>query len=460
MSQCMSWPGPTVTVRGRPNAAEFAVRGAAWSLAFFALLRAGWMESYVVLPATHLQAALATALIGAPTMRVDVTLACSGADALALCLGTVLAYPIRWRTRAWGAAGGIAVVLGLNTLRIGTLGRAPSPEWFDALHLYIWPAILMLAIAGYVFAWMSVSDRRQDAIDISAARRNVPWMRPHPSRRFVALTIIFLLLFAAGSPFLLTNPHILALGGIIASATAGLLNAVDVRAHATSNMLWTPRGTFLVTQECISTPLIPLYLAFVCAYSPSLRRLIVGLIATLPLFTALGIARLLVVALPAAIVSSPLFFVHAFYQLVLGAVIVVGAAVWRHGGTAAPRHALVGVLTAALFAVVLDPWYARALVYQPGPPLDDPQGAIALLPVFQIALYVGLWVAAFVAVGWSRFFIGLAALTVTQAAGLLVLQALANQSGFAIHVRDIRGWAVAGPVLIFAAVVSSARPRR
>ena len=32
--------------------------------------------------------------------------------------------------------------------------------------------------------------------------------------------------------------------------------------------------------------------------------------------------------------------------------------------------------------------------------------------------------------------------------------------GLTAHVRDVRGWAVAGPLLIFAAVVNVARPRR
>src|SRR4029453_14526120 len=100
-------------------------------------------------------------------------------------------------------------------------------------------------------------------------------------------------------------------------------------------VLWTPRGGFLVTQECISTPLVPVYLASICAYSTTWRRLILGVVATLPLFIALGIVRLLVVALPDAVVASPLFLVHAFYQLLLGAVVVFLAALWRHARKAA-----------------------------------------------------------------------------------------------------------------------------
>ena len=54
----------------------------------------------------------------------------------------------------------------------------------------------------------------------------------------------------------------------------------------------------------------------------------------------------------------------------------------------------------------------------------------------------------------------LAVLGLSQTAGLLALQALATHADLTAHVRDIRGWAVAGPVLIFATVMHVARARR
>ena len=86
--------------------------------------------------------------------------------------------------------------------------------------------------------------------------------------------------------------------------------------------------------------------------------------------------------------------------------------------------------------------------------------AIAFLPAFQVGLYLAVWVAAFVATGWRRFLAGLAVLGLTQAAGLVALNALASHTGLTAQVRDVRGWAVAGPVLIVAAVVNVARARR
>ena len=464
---------PTDTARGRTEAVKFALQGVAWSLGLFGLLRLTWTEAHVVLPFTRAQAAVAVGLFGPSALPVEVTLACSGADALALCLGAVFAYPVRWRTRMTGAAAGAALILGLNTLRIGTLGRvAASPEWFNTLHVYVWPAVLTFAIAGYVFGWMRLSDRRQATAERAGAADSIstdsPFsplaaarVAPQPTRRFIWFTASFLPLFIVVSPLYLESTAVLALAGFIARAAAATLGLVGVSANAVANVLWTPRGGFLVTQECISTPLIPIYLAAVCTYSTTWRRLGLGVLATLPLFTALGVARLLVVALPDAVVASPLFFVHAFYQLLLGAVAVFLAAQWRHGGgVGAPRHALVGVIVGVAFFHFLGPSYTRIITFLAGAPPDDPQGAIALLPAFQVGLYLALWVAAFVAAGWRRFLAGLVVLELTQTAGLLALHALASHPGLTAHVRDIRGWAIAGPLLIVAAVVNVARPRR
>jgi exosortase/archaeosortase family protein len=440
----------------------------AWSLGLFGLLRLPWIQSHALLPVTLAQARVATGLFAAtslPGLPVEVTLACSGADAIALCLAAVLAYPANWRMRLAGGAAGLALILSLNTLRIGTLGRAAaSPAWFNTLHVYVWPAVLTLAIAGYVFGWMRLADRRpsssseRPASPLATAR-----LAPQLTRRFILFAAAFLLVFLAASPFYLESPIVLALAGFIARAAAVTLGIVGVSAHAAANVLWTPRGGFLVTQECISTPLIPIYLAAVCTYLTTWRRLTLGLLATLPLFIALGIARLLVVALPDAVMASPLFFVHAFYQLLLGAVVVFLAALWRHGGRAALGHALIGVIAGVLFVALLGPLFVRMVTYAVGAPLDDPQGAIAFLPAFQAGLYLALWVAALIsyrAVGWKRFLAGFAILGLTQTAGLLALHVLTTHSGVAPHVRDVRGWAVAGPVLIFAAVVNIARPHR
>src|SRR5687768_14205342 len=154
-----------VTPNHSPTAARnFVLRGVAWSLGLFGVLRLPWFETNAVLPLTQVQGRLAESAFGIPTVPVQITLACSGADACALCVGAVLAYPVPWSVRLRGAAGGMALILVLNTLRIGTLGRvAESPSWFEALHLYVWPALLTIAIAVYVFGWMLLADKPRAA---------------------------------------------------------------------------------------------------------------------------------------------------------------------------------------------------------------------------------------------------------------------------------------------------------
>jgi hypothetical protein len=260
-------------------------------------------------------------------------------------------------------------------------------------------------------------------------------------------------------PLVRESAGLIALGGFIAAAAATLLGGVGVPAHAAANVLWTQSGGYLVTHECILTPLLPIYLAAIWTFVPAWRGRLPGLAAAVPLFVALGIVRLLVVALPETLVGSPLMLVHAFYQLLLGAVIVAVAARWRHGPRAAARAAA-GVAAAVLFLYLLGPLYTRLVMYTGGGRLDDPQGALALLPAFQVGLYLALWIAAFMATGWRAFLAGLTLLVMTQTTVLLALEALADLAGLTAHVRDLRGWAIAGPLLIIAVVVNLARPHR
>ena len=79
---------------------SFALRGVAWSLGLFSALRLPWFELHAVLPLTQLQGRIAARAFGAPVLPIEVTLACSGADALALCAGAILAFPgVRGPTR-------------------------------------------------------------------------------------------------------------------------------------------------------------------------------------------------------------------------------------------------------------------------------------------------------------------------------------------------------------------------
>lgn len=435
------------------GATKFVLRAVAWSLGLFGLLRFPYIEAQIVAPATALQAAAAVQVFGVAASPIQTTLACSGSDAIALCLGAILAYPVAWRRRGRGALGGLALILGLNILRIGTLGRAAAdPVWFNALHLYIWPAVLTLAIAGYVFTWMQGAGRAAAAPGIAASVG--PWPR---SRQFVVLSVVLLLIFLVATPYALDNPAALAVAAFIARAAAATLSAFGATAHAAGDVLFTSQGAYRVTVECIATPMIPIFAAAVMALLTSWRWRIVCLAAAGPLFVALGIVRVLVVALPIAVVSST-FLVHAFFQLLTAVIIVFAAAVWRARGAIAIRRGLVGNVAGALLIVALGPWSARVthLAFAG----NDPQGALAFLPAFQMGLFVALWIAAFADLGWRRFTVGVVVLGIVQIAGLLALHWLATPAGFLADVRAIRGLAIVGPILIVAMVTDRGRAHR
>ncbi len=423
--------------------ARFALGFLAWSLLLFGLLRLGWVEQHVLLPLTNGQAAVAAAVVGPSALPVYAALECSGADVIALCLGAILAYPAGWRRRFGGMAAGISLILVLNVFRIGSLGRSVgSPDLFHVLHVYVWPALLTLAVGAFLLLWTRRTDRPRETNRGSA---------------FVTWTSILVPVFVLMAPLYLDSPAVLSIAGVIAQGAAVALNTLGLAASATGNVLFTDKGPLLVTQECITTPLLPVYLAAVMAFSRSVSQRVLGWTAALPLFILLGIVRLLVVALPAAVVASPLFLIHAFYQLVLGALVICAVALWQHGRRAAVVPALGGLLAAVAFVQVLGAFYGTAVIGLVGMPSDDPQGAIAFLPAFQVGLYLALSVVAWAALGWRRWLAGLMALVATQMVALLVID-MAARAGLETSVRDVRAWAVAGPLLLFVAARRRRRP--
>jgi peptidoglycan/LPS O-acetylase OafA/YrhL len=83
--------------------------------------------------------------------------------------------------------------------------------------------------------------------------------------------------------------------------------------------------------------------------------------------------------------------------------------------------------------------------------------AIAMLPSFQVGVYVALFVAASLVIAWRPFVVGLSALVGSQIVALVVLQ-LVTRHGLTPHVRDVRAWALAAPLLVMAAMVKRERP--
>jgi exosortase/archaeosortase family protein len=441
------------------RATTFLLAAPAWSLGLFTLFRNRWVEERLVLPLTQLQKQAADYYAGSPPAPVAVTLECSGTDVLALCLAAILACPVSWRARFAGAAGAVAFVLGLNTVRIATLGHAAgSPALFRALHLQVWPAILVLATAGYVFAWMRVALRATTEEGDTGQGALSPLVR-----RFAPRAAVLLVAFALCGPWIAQSEALLEAGAWTARAAAFMLTAAGLAATASGNVLATSRGAFIVTPECLATALIPLYVAGVLTARLTWPWRVLALTAAPPLFAALAIARLLLLALPPALAASPMFLVHGFHQLVLAVVGVVLLALWREppsprkwaraaarAGAALGAAAILAIVAGdALTSAVLGA--ARAVASLASLTLmelaapGDAQGALALLPAYQAGLLLALGMTALA--GWRRLLTAFGVLLSSQVAFLVVL-GVADHAGLVAHALLLRAWAVGVPVVL------------
>ena len=157
---------PTMEVAGgqvasEPGGAEgnamlrFTLVTGAWFVGLFGLMRLPWVERVVLTPFAGVQQRVADQLTGAPSELVYADASCSGGDPLALCAGAIFAFPATWGARLRGAAVGFTLITAVNVVRLGNLSLvAEDKALLDLLHVYVWPAVLILIAAGFVYGWM------------------------------------------------------------------------------------------------------------------------------------------------------------------------------------------------------------------------------------------------------------------------------------------------------------------
>jgi exosortase/archaeosortase family protein len=427
----------------------------AWCLGLLVVVRLPWVEQRLVHGLIDAQQNIAGWYGARPSGLVLVNASCSGADVVAVTMAVLLAYPVSWTRRFAGVAGAALLLLALNTARIGSLVTlTPSQPLFTALHLYVWPATLVLAAAVYVLVWSRAVDRHA-----------LPSTRSRILRFglcFVALAIVH----AAAAPWTYASPSVRLAGVWTAGASARVLSTLGVAASAEGDVLSTGRGVFQVTPECLLSPVLLLYLAAAATVPLSPGRRWAAAALALPVFFALGVLRTLLLALPPAIAPAPLVFVHGFFQIALGTALVAAASIWVEGrrgqnGLAARalgRFAGAWVAAVAVAAIAGGAWrdgvlaaarsacamLPHTLVTWRAP--DDVQGAMALLPVYQLALLLGLALSVAPSLSFVRACQGLAVLAVSQLSLLVAFGELGAHMGVTIHALVPRALAVAVPV--------------
>ena len=460
---------PAPGAPGGTGMLRFTLVIGAWFVGLFGLMRLPWVERTLLTPFAKIQQGVADQLTGAPSDLVYADASCSGGDPLALCAGAIFAFPARWGSRLRGAAVGFTLITAFNIVRLGHLSLiAENRELLDLLHLYVWPGLLILVAAGFVYAWMGRQGfgaagspaARGGGTGPGAAGAEVASFGGlalgAASRRFLLLAALLVAAYFATAPLFYESAFVDVVAGWIAVTGGAILAAAGTTAAVSGAIIRTAHGGFIVTQECIFTPLIPLYIAAALAAPMGGGRRAAMLAATPIVFFALGVSRLLVLAVPAAVIGSYAVAIHAFSQTLV-AVLLVALAAFRTAGTARPgaARAAVAVALGAVAAFAAAPVLGvvggavgglQSLAGHAGHAFADDQGAWAILPAFQVGLFAALWIA--VAGGgrsWRRALLGLGAVVVVQSLFGLPVDELAHHYGFDPHVGLLRGWALALP---------------
>ena len=450
---------------------RFALTIGAWFVGLFGLMRLGWVESNLLTPFAQLQQRVAEQLMGVKSGLLYADASCSGGDPMALCMGAIFAYPAAWGSRLQGAAVGLAAITAVNVVRLGSLSMvAENRTLLDVLHLYVWPGILIVVAAAYVYRWMDRQGSRTGGVGgppaAGAPAAGAPAVVPvgalpvlgGVTRRFLVLTAVLVAAYFAAAPFFYGSDLVRVLAGWVALTGGAILTAGGTETTVMGAGLFTPHGGFLVTQECVFTPLIPVYLAGVLAAPLTPWRRAAALAATPVIFFAVGVSRVLVLAVPVNVVGNYEVAIHGFSQTLVSVLLVAAAAVWTAGGgRSGATRALValgagvaaGFAAAPVMGLLLGGGAAglQALTGH-GHPFVDEQGAAAVMPAFQLGLFAALWAAVAGRARWRSALAGAGLLAASQLVVAFLVGEMAQHGGFNPHVALIRAWTVVVPVVL------------
>lgn len=89
---------------------------------------------------------------------VEIVNSCTGIDVGVFLACAMLVFPAPWRARAQGVVAGFAIVLAVNFLRVLTLCwlNAGSPQLFDLVHVYVWPAFITAVCLATLLVWIQL----------------------------------------------------------------------------------------------------------------------------------------------------------------------------------------------------------------------------------------------------------------------------------------------------------------
>lgn len=95
-----------------------------------------------------------TSVVGS-RFSINIAEGCNGIYALSVVIAGIVAFPVRWKPKMVGLLLAVALIMGLNYVRIITLWYAGiySSFVFDTMHLYIWEFVIIALGAVFWYFW-------------------------------------------------------------------------------------------------------------------------------------------------------------------------------------------------------------------------------------------------------------------------------------------------------------------
>lgn len=85
---------------------------------------------------------------------------CGAVPSISIFLAAVLAFPAAWWKRLTGGVVGVAVLYGVNIIRLATLGyigaidASPGRKWFTFAHEYVWQGVFIVFVVAVWMLWI------------------------------------------------------------------------------------------------------------------------------------------------------------------------------------------------------------------------------------------------------------------------------------------------------------------
>lgn len=160
----------------REQATRFVLLFAAWLTVLFLLLALKPVNDHLVEPYTAFiaqEAAVVLRWFGVEAQAVGMTLSsprfsvaifhgCNGLEASIVLFSGILAFPSRWRWKAFGVVFGLLVIHVVNLVRVLSLfvlGMVKR-EWFSAFHNVIWQVVIVVLAVALLVVWAQYGKSR------------------------------------------------------------------------------------------------------------------------------------------------------------------------------------------------------------------------------------------------------------------------------------------------------------